>query len=210
MYRADFVKKDALAARAPEPACGRPGSAKYCAGTNRTSDDRYVCGDSRLGPARLPRKRPIGNLVFDYDRFDGLCPGPFLKKWTDATGAYVFPPESGFQLNTASAPIAGNQSLPIGLRLDRFGSEFGRFLAPAWTPYEQRSLPPSSLDTPDNDPSFEFNYHQYEVTKEFVVLSGPIAPWFGQPGQGTQYQAFTNVMTLISGGFLRALNASEF
>jgi hypothetical protein len=29
------------------------------------------------------------------------------------------------------------------------------------------------------------------------VTSGPVAPWFGQPGQGTQYYASKDVLTLI-------------
>jgi hypothetical protein len=38
------------------------------------------------------------------------------------------------------------------------------------------------------------------VIKSFVVSSGPIAPWFGQPGQGTQYQSINGVLTLIANG----------
>jgi hypothetical protein len=43
----------------------------------------------------------------------------------------------------------------------------------------------------------------YSVVKPLVVLAGPIAPWFGQPGAGVQYMLYKNVKTLIEEGFLR-------
>lgn len=61
------------------------------------------------------------------------------------------------------------------MRLDRFGSEYGSFLAPAGAPYSQRALPPSNLDTPAGNTSYPYNYHVYEVVQAFTVLSGPIA-----------------------------------
>lgn len=51
---------------------------------------------------------------------------------------------------------------------------------------------------------FPYNYHVYSVIKPFKVLAGPIAPWFGQPGQGVQYQTTVNVATLIADGYLKA------
>ena len=51
---------------------------------------------------------------------------------------------------------------------------------------------------------FPYNYHVYSVIKPLKVLAGPIAPWFGQPGQGVQYQTYVNVATLIADGYLRA------
>jgi hypothetical protein len=146
---------------------------------------------------------PLDNLIVSYDRLGGLCPGAFLQKWYNATAmSYIFPPSDGFQLNTASQPIDGNITLAVGTMLDRFGPETGTFLSPAGAPYNQRSLPPSNLDTPPGDDSFPFNYHVYQVLKPFEVLSGPIVGWFGQPGQGTQYETFSNVMSLIDNGFL--------
>jgi hypothetical protein len=181
-----------------------PGCSKdFCAGTIFNSS-QYFCGDPRLGPVKLPTKLPLGTIVSDYDRLGGSpCPAVFLAKWFNATSnSYIFPPDSGFQLDTLTNPIEGNQTLTVGMLVDRFGSEFGSFLAPVDAPFNQLSLPPQSLDTPVGDPSFPFNYHVYKVSTPFVVLSGPIASWFGQPGQGTQYQTSSNIMSLINGGFL--------
>lgn len=42
-----------------------------------------------------------------------------------------------------------------------------------------------------------------------MVASGPIAPWFGQPGQGTQYNAPANVMSLIASGNIERVNLND-
>ena len=70
------------------------------------------------------------------------------------------------------------KSIPVGTRLDRYGSENGNYLSPAGTPYEQRSLKP---DTNRDE------HTVYEVIKALPVVSGQTAAWFGQPGGGVQY-----------------------
>ncbi|KAL8283482.1 hypothetical protein RQP46_005585 [Phenoliferia psychrophenolica] len=149
-------------------------------------------------------------LVGSYRRFDGLCPGEFLRRWTDVNGSWVFPGIAGFSPNLEKQPIAGNMSLPVGTRVDRFGYEGGRYVSPAGTPYVQRALPPQNLDTPTGDPRYPYNYRVYEVQKAIVVLAGPIAPWFGQPGGGVQYMTYSNISRLLRGGYLRQLNVEEF
>ncbi|WUD75719.1 TNT domain-containing protein [Streptomyces sp. NBC_00510] len=102
-------------------------------------------------------------------------------------------------------------TLAVGQRIDRFGNESGRFLAPAGSPYSQRSIPPSSLNT--FDAGYPFNYHLYKVVKPFTVLAGPAEPWFGQPGNGLQYVlkgtvpgTDDSVLNLVTKGFLIRLN----
>jgi hypothetical protein len=160
-----------------------------CAGTayNASQVKTYICGDPRLGPVRLPTRLPIFDLIDDYDRFDGLCPGAFLEKWFNTTAnSYTYPPLNGFLLDTAGKPILGNVTLKVGSLVDRFGSEFGSFVSPEGAEYEQRALPPWNLNTPAGDTRYPANYHVYRVLKEFEALAGPIAPWFGQPGLGVQ------------------------
>ncbi|KAJ7832005.1 hypothetical protein B0H13DRAFT_2430152 [Mycena leptocephala] len=174
----------------PPPACN-------CGGTNFT-DSQFLCGDVRLGPDTLPTNGPLAPLLIHYDRLGGLCPGDFLAKWTFPNGSYEFPPFEGFQLSTSEMPIDGNQLLLPGMRLDRFGSNFGMFMAPADTPFSQRSLPPSSLSSA---------YHVYEVQQELTVLSGEIAGWFSQPGQGTQYFVNVTIQSLLDAGVLEEVEA---
>lgn len=112
-------------------------------------------------------------------------------------------------IDTESQPILGNATLAVGAKLDRFGSEYGTFLSPLGAPYIQRALPPSNLNAAPGA-NYPYNYHVYQVTKEFVVGMGPIAPWFEQPGAGTQYVAYSRVIDLIDGGFLRRLTEDEY
>ncbi|TVY84419.1 hypothetical protein LSUE1_G000450 [Lachnellula suecica] len=185
----------------------------YCAGTNKNQSliHDYVCGDPRLGPKKLPTHLPLSTLLNTYDRFGGLCPGQFLSKWYNATsGSFIYPPQNGFQLNTAALPISGVIKFSLGFHLDRFGSEYGTFVSPAGAPYMQRALPPSNLDTPASDPRYPYNYHVYKVVKEFDALSGPIAAWFDQPGQGVQYQLSQNILGLLNGNFIERVNLKDF
>lgn len=166
----------------------------FCAGIspNPAADsDQYFCGDKRLGPSidRYPTTYPLITLFETYDPFAGDCPAVFLKKWTDANGAYKKAPDLGFQLDINNDTIESTQLLTTGMRIDRFGSETsttkGVYFSPAGVPYGQRSIPPSTFRTyPDGVPN---NYHIYTVLKAFKVQSGPIAPLLGQSGQGTQY-----------------------
>ena len=193
-----------------------------------------MCNDPRLGPVQLPTAFPLRSFVSDYDRFGGQPRGEFLAKWTDPkTGKYKYPPQDGFQLDVEGKPIKGNMTLLPGTKLDRFGSEYGRFalivsflsyfrcspllprstspnlrlgsfISAADSPYAQRALPPSSLDTSPLAPDYPYSYHVYVVEKELPVLGGPIAPWFGQPGLGAQFYIGDagNVLQLIEKGFL--------
>ena len=40
-------------------------------------------------------------------------------------------------------------------------------------------------------------------------MSGPIASWFEQPGQGVQYKMSSNVKDLIAGGHLERVPLAE-
>jgi hypothetical protein len=67
--------------------------------------------------------------------------------------------------------------LPVGTKLDRYGSPNGVFLSPKNTLYDQRALAPGSMAN---------GYHEYEVIKPLPVLSGKVSPAFDQPGGGIQ------------------------
>lgn len=82
-----------------------------------------------------------------------------------------------------------------GARLDRYGGPGGSYLSPAGTPPGARSLPPGDELLPITT---------YEVLKPFAVDAGPAAPWFGQPGGGTQYRlGTTTIQDLIDSGYLK-------
>ncbi len=195
---------------------GTTGAAK----TTGTTEKHPPCtgefrGDARLGPEYLPKKRqkPVGPLLDGYHRTGKLSPAAFLKKYWEGpadTGGWKYPPNDGFGEVNGEVDKAP-ELLVRGERLDRFGSEFGGYLAPAGDAYAKRALPSQNLNT--RDAAFPCDYHLYEVTRAFVVWEGSIAPWFEQPGGGRQIKldpAFLdpgegqrlNVKWLLDNGYL--------
>ena len=177
----------------------------------------YHAGDSRLGPQQLPLLGAVGFELLGYNRSGGLGDARLLADYYSPTAnsgspGWIYPPDNGYLLNRAGQPIETTQTLHPGTDIDRFGSEYGGFLAPEGLPYAARSIPPSSLDS---TPPGSCNYHDYRVLKPFTVDAGPIAPWFGQPGLGRQYQldgtlvpgapTQLNVLWLVDNGYLSRL-----
>lgn len=172
--------------------------------------DAYFHDDARLGPAQLPTVGPVGRELVGYHRTGPYTATAFLAKFSTASG-WIYPPADGFVQRPDGSPIEHAQELRPGQQVDRFGSEYGAFLAPAATPYAERSIPPQSLD----NSAVVCNYHDYRVLRPFAVEAGPIAPWFGQPGRGTQYEleaglvpasdGSINVGWLVANGYLERL-----
>ncbi|WP_436563623.1 TNT domain-containing protein [Kitasatospora sp. HPMI-4] len=143
-----------------------------------------VDGDKRLGPLRLPVLGLVGKEVTGYRSTDDLGSQRFLDLyWRD--GNWIYPAQDGYVLNPDGTPQKTAVTLQKDQDIDRYGGEGGSFLAPEGLPYAQRSLPPQSLV---GTPAAGCNYHDYRVLKPFKLYTGPIAPWFAQPGLGTQYQ----------------------
>ncbi|MFF3641579.1 TNT domain-containing protein [Streptomyces sp. NPDC002564] len=176
-------------------------------------------GDSRLGPKWLPKKwqRPVGPLLKNWKRTGKLSPDAFLKKYWDGpagTGGWKYPPDDGFA--TVDGKVDKHpELLEQGEELDRFGSEFGGYLAPAGDSYARRALPPQNLNT--REAGFACDYRGYEVSKPFRVWQGAIAPWFEQPGGGQQIKLDPvflnpgegqrlNVKWLLDHGYLEPAN----
>ncbi|MFD0267261.1 TNT domain-containing protein [Streptomyces sp. NPDC127106] len=185
----------------------------------------FKCNDWRFGPAKLPTTGVLGAILSGYQRFGELTPVEFLHKWWNPTadsglGAYRYPNSDGFARDANGQIIATEVTLQPGQLLDRFGAEFGSFLAPAGTKYGARSIPPSNLNT--QDPRWPFDYHLYRVKQPILVCAGPTLPWFEQPGEGVQYvttvtpaqgdsycpnvQTGTRVSTLVANGYLERAN----
>lgn len=175
--------------------------------------------DARLGPKWLPGKRqePVGPLLRGWKRTGGLSPSAFLKKYWEGpadSGGWKYPPNDGFE--TVNGQVDKHpEELEKGELLDRFGSEYGSFLAPAGDAYAERSLPPQNLNT--RDTAAPCDYRVYEVSKPFSVWQGGIAPWFAQPGGGEQIKLDPvfldpgegqrlNVKWLLDHGYLEPAN----
>ncbi|NUU22661.1 MAG: TNT domain-containing protein [Streptomycetaceae bacterium] len=171
-------------------------------------------GDPRLGPETLPKLGPVGFELILYRRTGHLTVQQFLDTYYDpAAPGWRYPPADGYVIGPDGRPIEWTQQLLPGQDIDRFGSEYGAFLAPEGLPYAARSIPPQSLN---GNPPAGCNYRDYRVLKPFSVHAGPIAAWFAQPGGGLQYQldatlvpgspARLNVLWLVENGYLQRLN----
>ncbi|MFI9274362.1 TNT domain-containing protein [Kitasatospora sp. NPDC052896] len=171
-------------------------------------------GDARLGPEQLPLLGRVGLELIGYQRTGGESDQAFLARYYDSrAGSWNYPPDNGYALTPDGQPIEIEQELLPGQDIDRYGSEYGSFLAPEGLPYAERSIPPQSLDSTTAPAGC--NYHDYRVVKPFEVHAGPIAPWFDQPGWGWQYQldgtllpgapAQLNVGWLVTNGYLERL-----
>jgi hypothetical protein len=190
----------------------------YTGAPDSQCSNAYLDGNQLLGPRALPDRGLIAPIVQGYKRLAGLSESSFLATYWDPTanggsGGWRYPPDNGF-LIVAGHPVEFPDTVRPGQEIDRFGSIYGSFLAPADTPYAERALPPQSLD--NFDAGFTCNYHLYLVLKPFKAEMGPIAPGFGQPGRGLQYQVVSSllpgdpgtasVMWLLTNGYLRSLN----
>ncbi|KAK2590111.1 hypothetical protein QQS21_012209 [Conoideocrella luteorostrata] len=199
---------------------------EQCKGTNytQTATKTFLCGDWRLGPSELiddgavsdkevDQNKAMRCILKDYDRLAKLAPGAFISKFTDKNNGYwVYPSASGFANKTdGQEPDTKTITLQKGDYVDRFGGENGYFLAPAGTLYTERSIPPSNLNTQSSSGTKQQNFYVYRVLKPFEVLSGPIAPWFGQPGGGVQYytKSSGNIGELKSQGKLEDVSAKD-
>jgi len=146
-----------------------------------------VCIDGtgyRLGAAAI---------AGEHDIWFRLVPPPNARPslrgwWLDQNSQYLFPPDGGFARTPRTVTLAP------GIRIDRYGSPNGAYLAPAGTAYEARAVPYDKA---------KMEYHRYQVVKRFPVKAGPIAAWFDQRGGGIQYRTEKPVRQLLDEGYLR-------
>ncbi len=104
--------------------------------------------------------------------------------WDDFASQFGTPEARNYPLNDGFPPGYAPQpaQLPEGAIIDRFGSEFGRYLAPDGTPFADRSLAPESVGG---------DYNRYMVTGKplppgWQIVEGPVEPFYGQtPSPGT-------------------------
>ena len=178
----------------------------------------FFDGDARLGPEVLPVQGEVARELRGYERTGNMTVPRFLARFWDPTagggvGGFVFPPDNGYVIASDGLPEVSRATLDRGDRIDRYGSEFGGFLAPEGSSYASRSIPPRNLA---GTPPAGCNFHEYRVLTSFAVDAGPVAPWFAQPGGGRQFQLVAglvpgaptqlNVMWLVNNGFLERLN----
>jgi uncharacterized protein YukE len=111
------------------------------------------------------------SVMRGWDPTAGM-PWPDFDAQYGTAGARHWPPNDGFPSGYVPEPA----HLPTGSIIDRFGSDYGRYLAPDGTPFADRALTPESVGG---------DYNRYMVTGKALppgwqIVEGPIEPWFGQ------------------------------
>lgn len=100
--------------------------------------------------------------------------------WKHPDGSTWYPPNNG----AVGTPV--RTGLEAGAKIDRFGAETGSYTSPAGQSLESRALPKVDPNTSAG------KCREYVVTprgkKYLMVEKAEIAPWFDQPGGGTQYR----------------------
>ncbi len=125
---------------------------------------------------------PEEMLYLEYkDTFDNP------KYYNQDTGEINWPENNGFEGETEEI------TLEEGVRIDRYGSDYGYFACPYGISYEERACAPGTDERP---------YSVFIVEKSFEVQAGEIAPWFDEPGGGEQYMLPETVMTMMEEGYL--------
>lgn len=140
-------------------------------------------------------------VVRGWDPTGGMPWDEFASQF-GTPGARTYPLNDGFPPGFVPQPA----HLPEGTIIDRFGSEYGRYLSPDGTAFADRSLAPESVGG---------DYNRYMVTGEplppgWQIVEGPVEPWYGQtPSPGSlQYMILgpdgveVNVKELVDGGIL--------
>lgn len=95
-------------------------------------------------------------------------------------GVPIYPPNDG------AVGMAENVIVESGTILSRYGYYKGKFFDHETDAFEQRALPRTTNRN---------QYHRYRVKKSLSAQKAKIAPWFGEPGGGTQYKISDEVFT---------------
>jgi hypothetical protein len=104
--------------------------------------------------------------------------------WEDFASEFGTPQARSYPVNDGFPPgyVPQAAHLPEGAIIDRFGSQYGRYLAPDGTPFVDRALAPESVGG---------EYNRYMVTGKSLppgwkIVEGPVQPYYGQlPSPGS-------------------------
>jgi uncharacterized protein YukE len=116
-------------------------------------------------------------VMHGWDPLGGMSSDDFASHF-GTPDTRVWPGNDGFPAGYEPQPA----HLPAGTIIDRFGSEYGRYLAPDGTPFGDRALPPESVGG---------DYNRYMLTGKALppgwqILEGPVEPFYSQtPSPGT-------------------------
>jgi hypothetical protein len=152
---------------------------------------------------KIPSNGLLGDQAWDLWK---------AKKWGELEDLFKtnningkWPPNRGF-IEFTTEPLS------VGKEIDRYGGyidpadglfkDNGLFASPKGESFESRALPGEYLTSIPLKP-----YNRYKVIKEIPnVKQGQAAPWFNQPGMGTQYELPLSIDKLLKERFIVKIN----
>lgn len=197
-----IVLKGAAKSRFRAPPSKAAGSAdevvEYAAPTPRRGKSESAPTDKKSSKTK-PVKPTEAQLK--TAKKEGLDP-----KWVNEDGSIKWPTEKDGYKNGFDGP-SKKISLDPPDTFDRYGGyvdpktgqfkDTGKFSSPVGVPKEQRAVTPATLNKP---------YMKYRVKKSIPnVESGKVAPWFDQPGGGTQHLMPMSIDDLLKGGYIEPI-----
>ncbi|GAB1207818.1 hypothetical protein APSETT445_006553 [Aspergillus pseudonomiae] len=176
----------------------------------RTGNSDSLCNNKLLGPKvfTAPDDPEWSEMFKGYSPLGSYCPKDFLREFAPDGKQYEYPEQDGALLDSVGVPVTTVYTLEEGMELDRFGTQYGGYLAPRDTPFSWRSIPPSNLNKYPNSP--EYNYWVWRVVETFNVTGGPIAPFFGQPGYGLQFYHEGGLKELEEQGIIELIDMKKY
>jgi hypothetical protein len=158
---------------------------------------------------RNSRTKKHNSRYSRHSRYTGLC-----HAVTNSTGGFDWPKDNGCVEGTHKSIV-----LPKGTIIDRFGSEYGQFIALPETSYDERAIP-YMANTDDCETKYkqtynntntnpDNNYHQYEIISNegLRVDECEIAPSFGHGGKKHSKQFFSkdNMLILLQNNIIKEI-----
>jgi hypothetical protein len=159
--------------------------------------------------SRKKRNRRKKCRTSKYARYAGVCSAVM-----NTTGGFDWPEDNGCKKGTHKMI-----TLPKGTLIDRFGSEYGQFVALPETSYDERAIPymanndecenkyKATFTNENNGP--DNNYHQYEIISKdgLMVDECEIAPAFGHGGKKHSKQFFSQekIISLLEKKVIREI-----
>lgn len=148
---------------------------------NSRSTTTSPSGSGMVDEALVPAPKSINEQI---DKARGEYQSSLLKSESSLTEYYP--------KNNGALGKWDTEFLMPGMKIDRFGSGFGKYFSPQGTLMSMRALPPGNTGA----------YNAFKVVKPFEVRSSIIAPAFGQSGLGKQYLSPVNMNTLLKRGII--------
>ncbi len=114
------------------------------------------------------------------------------NSWKYPDGSIKYPPNNGAVIGTEKEIV-----IKPGTVIGRYGSEGGSYVTNQGASVAELSLPPGANVG---------QYAEYRVIKEIPkAVQGEIAPWFDQPGGGTQYKLPQTIQELLDGKYIEKI-----